>query len=111
MSGPLQPRVLVADDDFMIARDLEHQLSSYGYEVVGIARDGLEVVTLATELEPNVTILDLEMPGQGGIEQRLVPDARWTAEFRQQDIVQGQHHLAQDPDGLPHSARARRVLR
>ena len=62
-------RVLVADDSqFMrvaYKRILETQEQ---LEVVGMAADGEEAVSLAKELKPNVAILDVRMPKMNGIE-------------------------------------------
>lgn len=67
MSDARPTRVLVADDDYMVAQRLVGQLLSAGYEVLGTARDGLEAVEMAVALRPDVAILDLDMPVQGGV--------------------------------------------
>lgn len=40
----------------------------YGYEVVGEAKDGEEAVKTARALQPNIVLMDVKMPGYGGIE-------------------------------------------
>ena len=61
--------ILVADDHALFRKGLrsllEHQK---GMEVVGEASTGLEAVTLAEELAPDVVLMDIKMPGLGGIE-------------------------------------------
>ena len=42
--------------------------SSPSYEVVGEASDGREAIALARSLSPDVILLDLAMPGMGGLE-------------------------------------------
>ncbi len=68
MNDPEDTRVLIAEDDYMVARELARHLTLAGYSVVGKARDGNEAVQMAADLLPDVAILDLDMPGQGGIE-------------------------------------------
>ncbi len=65
---PLPPRVLIAEDETIVRLDLRQLLSSRGFEVVGEARDGLQAVELARELEPDLVMLDVKMPGLDGIE-------------------------------------------
>ena len=59
------PRVLIADDDPVVRSALAMQLGA-GFEVVGAARDAAEAITLAERFQPDVAILDVEMPEGGG---------------------------------------------
>ncbi len=62
-------RVLVADDHLVVREGLRLILESAdGFEVVGEACDGGEAVRLAEELEPDVILMDVRMPGVDGIE-------------------------------------------
>jgi len=61
-------RVLIAEDETIIRLDLRGLLEKHGMVVCGEARDGAEAVELARELEPDVCVLDLRMPGLDGIE-------------------------------------------
>ena len=62
-------RVLVADDDRCIRKCLGTLLCSEdGIQVVGEAADGVEATVKAQELEPDVVLMDVEMPRMGGIE-------------------------------------------
>jgi two-component system, NarL family, response regulator LiaR len=62
-------RVLITDDHGVVRQGLRMYLSLDGdLEVVGEARDGHEAVRLAGELEPDVVLMDLVMPGMDGIE-------------------------------------------
>lgn len=61
-------RVLVADDHPMLREGLVTVLDTQqDFEVVGEAADGSEVVRLAERLNPDVILLDLEMPGVDGV--------------------------------------------
>ncbi|MBP2436844.1 response regulator transcription factor [Microbacterium amylolyticum] len=60
-------RVLIADDEPLIRRALSAYLEAdAGIEVVGEARNGLEAVSMARALRPDVAIVDLRMPRQNG---------------------------------------------
>lgn len=87
-------RVLVAEDEALIRLDLVEMLREEGYEVVGEAGDGEQAVQLATELQPDLVILDVKMPKRDGIEaasdiarQRIAPVVILTA-FSQRDLVE-----------------------
>jgi DNA-binding NarL/FixJ family response regulator len=62
-------RVVLADDHRMVRTGLKEILADTGdIEVVGEAANGLEVVKLVRELEFDVLVLDMSMPGRSGIE-------------------------------------------
>jgi response regulator NasT len=61
-------RVLVAEDETIVRLDLCELLESQGLVVVAEARDGLEAVELARQVEPDVALIDIGMPGFDGIE-------------------------------------------
>lgn len=60
-------RILLADDESLIRRDLSELLGELGYEVVATAADGEEARALVEKLDPDVVILDIVMPRVGGI--------------------------------------------
>lgn len=62
-----QVRVVIAEDEPLIRLDLRESLEEEGYEVVGEAGDGAAAVTLVRDLEPDVAILDIKMPGVDGL--------------------------------------------
>ncbi len=62
-------RILIADDSSAIRDGLSSLLSQQGdFEVVGLARDGLEAVQKASELLPDVVLMDVQMPNMDGVE-------------------------------------------
>ncbi|MBA0128192.1 response regulator [Haloechinothrix sp. YIM 98757] len=88
-----QRRVLVAEDEALIRLDLVEMLREEGYTVVGEAADGEQAISLATELRPDLVILDVKMPKMDGIEaaskitgDRIAPVVILTA-FSQRDLI------------------------
>jgi DNA-binding NarL/FixJ family response regulator len=61
-------RVLIADDHPLFRDGLRAALAAAGFDVVGEAADGRQAVALSLELQPDVVMMDLDMPGMGGIE-------------------------------------------
>jgi two-component system nitrate/nitrite response regulator NarL len=76
----LQPvRILIADDHPIFRDGLKRLLESEGeFKVIGEACDGVEAVTLARQLIPEVLLLDLAMPRRRGLDalRDLVSDGR-----------------------------------
>jgi two-component system KDP operon response regulator KdpE len=60
-------KILVVDDDPQIRRVMKATLVSHGYEVME-ARTGEEGLELASREAPNLVLLDMNMPGMGGLE-------------------------------------------
>lgn len=62
-------RVLIADDHPIVRKGICALLAeTEGFEVVAAVADGEEAVQLATEMQPDVILMDLVMPGMDGIE-------------------------------------------
>ena len=87
-------RVLIAEDEALIRLDLKEMLEEEGYAVVAEVGDGQQAVDLATELRPDLVILDIQMPvldGLSAAEQiagaRIAPVIVLTA-FSQRELVE-----------------------
>ena len=62
-------RVLLADDHAVVREGLKALIGGHpGFEVVGEAADGPAAVALAAELDPDVVVVDVSMPGLNGAE-------------------------------------------
>src|SRR5215472_7843518 len=72
-------RVVVADDHPVVREGLRMMLEEMaeGFEVVGEARDGETAVRVAGESQPDVVLMDLRMPGMGGLEAIEQIRQRW----------------------------------
>ncbi|KPK16096.1 MAG: hypothetical protein AMK69_26480 [Nitrospira bacterium SG8_3] len=70
-------RILIADDHAIVREGLRQLLNSQSdMEVAGEAQDGREALEKAKSLRPDVTILDIAMPGLSGLEAvRLIKEA------------------------------------
>lgn len=75
-------RILIADDHSVVRAGLRALLERHGnFRVVAEASSGEEAVTKAQELQPDVAVLDIRMPGISGIEAcrrivKIVPGCR-----------------------------------
>jgi NarL family two-component system response regulator LiaR len=62
-------RVLIADDHAIVRKGIRALLATEPQiEVVGEANDGLDAISAARRLEPDVILMDLVMPGMDGLE-------------------------------------------
>lgn len=68
MTALALPKVLTADDDPIVRADLRLILEDAGFDVVPDARDGIEAVDLAREHQPDVILLELDLPRLDGVQ-------------------------------------------
>jgi DNA-binding NarL/FixJ family response regulator len=59
-------RLLIVDDHQGFRVSARRILEAHGFEIVGEAEDGASAVALATELDPEVVLLDLQLPDTDG---------------------------------------------
>jgi len=87
-------RVVIAEDEAIIRLDLKELLVEEGYDVVGETGRGDEAIELVRDLEPNLVILDIKMPGLDGLSAaRHVAGERMAAvliltAFSQRELVE-----------------------
>lgn len=87
-------RVIVAEDESLIRMDIVEILTDNGFDVVGEAGDGETAVQLATELRPDLVVMDVKMPKLDGIsaaerlsKNHIAPVVLLTA-FSQKELVE-----------------------
>lgn len=87
-------RVVVAEDESLIRLDIVEILRDNGFDVVGEAGDGETAVALATELRPDLVVMDVKMPQLDGIsaaeqlsKRNIAPVVLLTA-FSQKELVE-----------------------
>jgi two-component system response regulator YesN len=61
-------RVVLADEHPVVRVGIRNELRAAGIEVVGEAADGEEALRLVERLQPDVLMLDVELPGLSGLE-------------------------------------------
>ncbi|MBN1937092.1 MAG: response regulator [Anaerolineae bacterium] len=87
-------RVIIADDESLLRMDLQETLTELGYLVIGQVGDGQSAISMARELEPDVVVMDIKMPGMDGIEaakilteEKIAPVVLLTA-YSQKDLIE-----------------------
>jgi DNA-binding response OmpR family regulator len=60
----LPSRILIVEDEQIIAADLEDKLVRMGHEVVGMAIEGGEAVSMADQVKPDLVLMDIQIEGQ-----------------------------------------------
>ena len=82
MSATAAIRLLIVDDHPVVRDGLRGIFAAEdGFDVVGEAQDGAEAIARASELKPDVVLMDLRMPAMGGVEaiarlRETVPSVR-----------------------------------
>ncbi|MEZ0283141.1 response regulator [Methyloceanibacter sp.] len=76
-------RVLIVEDEFLIALDLEAAMSGLGFEICGLAPNGDKARSLAMDHQPDVVLVDVYLGGaREGIET-----ARWLRDVCDASVV------------------------
>jgi len=96
---PTAPRVLVVDDEPLLRQRLVEALEDEGIEVAGQAGNGEDALAQVMGFRPDVVLVDVRMPGMGGI--AAIPQIHAIQPGAQVVMVS-----AYDDDGLQEQARA-----
>ena len=87
-------RVVIAEDEAIIRMDLRETLQEEGYDVVGETGRGDQAVELVRDLQPDLAILDIKMPGMTGLEAAAIINAEkicgvlMLTAFSQREVVE-----------------------
>jgi CheY-like chemotaxis protein len=69
----IHPKVLIVEDDLMIADAVEEFLAKCGYEVCGVARDVPAAISLGRQHKPDLAVIDLRL-ADGGLGTAVAAD-------------------------------------
>ena len=58
------PKILIVDNEWPIRLAIEGMLTNLGYDVAGQAETGAEAIAMARELNPDLILMDVKMPGR-----------------------------------------------
>jgi PAS domain S-box-containing protein len=58
------PKILIVDDEWLTRLEIEEMLTDLGYDVAGQAETGAEAIAMARELNPDLILMDVKMPGE-----------------------------------------------
>jgi YesN/AraC family two-component response regulator len=58
-----QARILIVEDERIVATDLRQRLTSVGYTVVGMAATGDEAIRMVEETSPDLVLMDITLKG------------------------------------------------
>jgi CheY-like chemotaxis protein len=91
-------RILIVEDERLIALDLQRRLTQLGYTVVGNVAAGAQAISAASQLQPDLILIDIRLQGEmDGIEaalqiqaDRLVPIIYLTADVDESTIQRAQ---------------------
>lgn len=64
-----KPRILIVEDEAIVALDLQCRLESLNYDVIGLASSGEQAVKMATNRMPDLVLMDIKLQGNmNGVE-------------------------------------------
>lgn len=66
-------RVLIVEDELIVAEDLKQLLENWGYEVIGAVGSGKTALRLSKQIQPDILLMDVRIQGSlNGVETALV---------------------------------------
>jgi PAS domain S-box-containing protein len=63
-TAAIKPKILVVEDENIVARDIAQQLSELGYDPVGITDRGEQAIVLTKQLRPDLVLMDIQLAGE-----------------------------------------------
>jgi signal transduction histidine kinase/DNA-binding NarL/FixJ family response regulator len=74
----MSEKILIVEDESIVALDLRYRLDNLGYEVADIAASGEEAIEKTAELAPDLILMDIQLAGEmDGVEAAAQIRARW----------------------------------
>jgi two-component system, response regulator PdtaR len=70
-------RILIAEDEALIALNTQAALEAAGHSVVGVAMTSDEAITLAASCRPDLVLMDIRLAKGNGVEAAQAIHARW----------------------------------
>jgi signal transduction histidine kinase len=64
---PNEIRVLIAEDEYLIAEEISRIIRRFEYQLIGIAPNGLKAYDMAIQLKPDVILMDIKLPKMDGL--------------------------------------------
>jgi two-component system, NarL family, response regulator EvgA len=98
----MQHRVFIVDDNPSVRSEIRAQLEASGFAVCGEAFDGLDALEQASQLNPDLIILDLSMPRMNGLDaarklHTICPDAPILLNTMHSAVIRSEASL---PEGI-----------
>lgn len=99
MKDPLPPRILVLEDDALIALDIYNCLIKAGYRVLPATGDAIEALKQAAKTPPDIAIVDLNLRGEiNGLSAARELAGQYDAQIVfatgfAEDVIRGEYEL------------------
>ena len=63
-ADPTPASILIVEDEGIVAQDLKEALTRLGYRITGVASEGTQAVAMATQLHPELVVMDVGLRGE-----------------------------------------------
>lgn len=98
-----KPKILIVEDEQIVAMDVEAQLSMLDYQVVGFAASGEEALRLAEEMCPDLVLMDIQLYGElDGVATADQIRRRWQIPVVFMTAFAGRETLARAKNAAPY---------